>query len=219
MTARHLHFAYGDQSILDGVDLDVGAGERIALLGPSGSGKSTLLYCLAGILVPTAGEVTFDRVSLGSLSRDARADVRLRSFGFVFQFAELVPELSVRDNVELPLRLLGVGRREYRERAGLLLDQLGIADVADRRPTEVSGGQAQRCAIARAVVHRPRVIFADEPTGALDSGSADRSLDLLVDVSASVGASLVVVTHDPKVADRLDRTVLVADGRLGTLAR
>jgi putative ABC transport system ATP-binding protein len=148
------------------------------------------------------------------MDADARAAERLRSFGFVFQFSELVPELSLRENVELPLRLLGVRRAEYRARSERLLEALGIADVAGRRPIEVSGGQAQRCAIARAVVHRPRVVFADEPTGALDRASADRALALLVEVSRNVGAALLVVTHDADVAARCDRTVHVVEGRL-----
>lgn len=218
LSAHALCFAYGSAPTLDGVDLDVGPGERVALLGPSGSGKSTLLYCLAGILPVTSGEVCFDGRSLTELSADARAAVRLGSFGFVFQFAELVPELTLRDNVELPLRLLGNERASYRARATELLERLNISEVADRLPTEVSGGQAQRCAIARAVAHRPRVIFADEPTGALDSLNAQRALDLLIDASAAVDAALVVVTHDAAVAARLGRTVQVADGRIREFA-
>ncbi|MCZ4499418.1 MAG: macrolide transporter ATP-binding protein [Marmoricola sp.] len=213
IAALALHFGYGYEPVLQGVNLALAPGDRVALLGSSGSGKSTLLYCLAGIVAPTSGEVAFDGRSLSAMPADARAAIRLASFGFVFQFAELVPELSLRDNVELPLRLLGAPRAEYRARASELLDELDLADVSHRRPTEVSGGQAQRCAIARAVAHRPRVVFADEPTGALDSTSAGRALDLLLAASDSVGAALVIVTHDPAISERLDRTIRVVDGR------
>ena len=214
LSARELTYAYAAIPVLQDVSLDIGAGERVALLGPSGSGKSTLLYCLAGIVVPSRGEVTLAGQTLSGLSSDERAKRRLGSFGFVFQFAELVPELTLRENVELPLRLLGVQRSQYRSRARELLDRLGIDDVADRPAREVSGGQAQRCAIARAVAHRPQVLFADEPTGALDTASATVALRELLDAAADVEATLVVVTHDAAVARQLDRTVTLLDGRV-----
>lgn len=205
-------FAEGDP-VVNKVDLDVRQGERVALVGPSGCGKSTLLHLLAGILVPESGEVHVGGVTLSDLSQDERAAVRLRDFGFVFQFSELLPELTLRENVELPIRLMrrpGAGRGV----ASRLLDDLGIENVADRFPSQVSGGQRQRAAIARALVHRPGVVFADEPTGALDQESGAAALDALLRLSNETGASLVVVTHDDRVAGALDRVVPMSDGHV-----
>jgi putative ABC transport system ATP-binding protein len=198
---------------LDGASLEVQAGEQVAIVGPSGSGKTTLLYCLAGIVVPTEGEVRLDGQGLSGRSDAERARVRLERFGFVFQFAELVAELTLRENVELPVRLLGHSARQCRQRAEALMGRLGIGELADRLPAQVSGGQAQRCAVARALVHGPAVVLADEPTGSLDRATGRTTLSELLGVCAEADAALIVVTHDEAIADQLDRRIHVADGR------
>ena len=212
--ASQLRLNYGDTRALDGCSLSVAAGERVAMMGPSGSGKSTLLHCLAGVLRPEAGEVRFDGVLLGGLSEARRSRLRLERMGLVFQFGDLVPELSLVENVMLPAQLLGVPTVQARSRALALLEELGVAEVADRRAGTVSGGQAQRAAVARAIVHDPAVILADEPTGSLDTVNAELVLDALVVLASRTGAALVVVTHDHQVAAHLDRLVTMRDGRV-----
>jgi len=209
--AKALSVSYGPVEALRGCDVQIGRGERVAVMGSSGSGKSTLLHCLAGIVAPTSGEVWFEGERIDLLSDARRSRLRLQRMGVVFQFGDLVPELSVEENVMLPLLLTGVRRAAARQRASLLIERLGIAEVADRVPGEVSGGQAQRAAVARALVHGPSVIFADEPTGALDTVAAEAVLAALVDVAAVEGAALVVVTHDHQVAAHLDRLVYLRD--------
>jgi putative ABC transport system ATP-binding protein len=167
--AIEIHKRFGSTVALDGLALEVDGGEIVAILGPSGSGKSTVLLCLAGILLPDAGEVRYRGRSLAEVSDAVRTRLRRDEFGFVFQFGQLVPELTALDNVSLPLRLAGLRRRDAIGRAREFLGQLGVDDVAEKRAGEMSGGQAQRVAVARALVSRPRVIFADEPTGSLDS--------------------------------------------------
>ena len=210
--AKALSVSYGPVEALRGCDVQIGRGERVAVMGSSGSGKSTLLHCLAGIVAPTSGEVWFEGERIDLLSDARRSRLRLQRMGVVFQFGDLVPELSVEENVMLPLLLTGSRRAAARQRASLLIERLGIAEVADRLPGEVSGGQAQRAAVARALVHGPSVIFADEPTGALDTVAAEAVLAALVDVAAVEGAAPVVVTHDHQVAAHLDRLVYLRDG-------
>ena len=205
---------FGGTAALSGARMSVAEGETVALVGPSGAGKSTLLLCLAGLLRPGRGVVSYDGMDLASLAPDELARLRLREFGFVFQGGDLMPELTLTENVELPLRLAGVGRREARERAERLLRRLGLDDARGRRPSEVSGGQAQRAAVARAVVHEPAVVFADEPTGALDSDNARGVMEVLLAATRDVGASLVMVTHDRSLAALSDRVVEVHDGRV-----
>jgi putative ABC transport system ATP-binding protein len=215
LIAEELEHSFGPTAALAHANVTVGPGERVALVGPSGSGKTTLLYCLAGLLRPDQGVVSFGGRDLAGLSDEERSAVRLRSFGFVFQFAELVPELTLRENIALPMDLLGVPRR--RRRAGRvddLIHRLGLTGSADRRPARVSGGQVQRAAVARAVAHSPAVVFADEPTGALDSANGEVVVDLLFELSREQGAALVLVTHDPQLAARADRTVELRDGRV-----
>lgn len=204
VAAHDLRLSYGDTPALDGCSLSVEAGERVAMMGPSGSGKSTLLHCLAGVLRPDAGTVMFDGVDVVPLSESRRSRLRLERMGVVFQFGDLVPELSLAENVMLPAQLLGMSSARARSRALALLDELGVADVAHRRAGTVSGGQAQRAAVARAIVHEPAVVYADEPTGSLDTVNAELVLDALVDLTGRSGAALVVVTHDHQVAAHLD---------------
>jgi putative ABC transport system ATP-binding protein len=214
LEARALTVRFGDTVAVDAVDLAITPGSRTAIMGPSGSGKSTLVHALAGVVRPDGGEVWFEDERLDRLGEAERSRRRLARMGMVFQFGDLVPELTLVENVMLPLQVLGQRARPARTRALELLDALGVADLADRRTGAVSGGQAQRAAVARALVHRPAVVLADEPTGALDSLTAERVLDTMVAVTAAAGAALVVVTHDHVVASHLDDLVVVRDGRV-----
>ena len=209
-----VHLSYGETPALRGASLEVAAGERVALMGPSGSGKSSLLHCLAGIIRPDAGEVHFEGSVLSTLSETERSRARLTRMGVVFQFGDLVPELTLLENVMLPLQLLGRTRADARTEALDMLGRLGVGEVADQRSGTASGGQVQRAAVARALVRRPAIVFADEPTGALDSVTAERVLDTMVEVTAEIGAALLVVTHDNLVASHLGRHVVMGDGRL-----
>lgn len=212
--ARGISVSYGETKAVREVDLTLAAGDRVALMGASGSGKSTLLHCLAGVLPPDVGEVWFEDRRLDALRDGQRSDVRLRRMGVIFQFGDLVPELTLAENVMLPLLLAGRHREQARTAAFEALDALGIAGVAERRAGAVSGGEAQRAAVARAVVHEPPVIFADEPTGSLDTVNAEAVLDVLVSLAAARGTALLVVTHDHQVASHLDRLVTMRDGAI-----
>jgi putative ABC transport system ATP-binding protein len=181
-------------------------------MGPSGSDKSSLLHCLAGVVRPDAGRVEFDGLRLDQQPESARSALRLRRMGMVFQFGDLVPELTLAENVMLPLQLLGRRRGPARTAAMELLERLGVADVAGHRTGAVSGGQAQRAAVARALVHEPDVVFADEPTGSLDSLTAELVMDAMVQLTRESGAALLVVTHDNVVAAHLGRHVVIGDG-------
>jgi len=209
---------FGDTVALDGLSFEIAGGEIVAVLGPSGSGKSTVLLCLAGILLADAGDVRYRGRSLASVSDAVRTRLRRDDFGFVFQFGQLVPELTALDNVSLPLRLAGLRRRDAIGRAREFLASLGVDDVAEKRAGEMSGGQAQRVAVARALVSRPRVIFADEPTGSLDSMNGELVMELLVSTARRQGSSVVLVTHEPQVAAYADREIVVRDGRLARAA-
>ncbi|HWS34373.1 MAG TPA: ABC transporter ATP-binding protein [Actinoplanes sp.] len=214
LTAEDLHLAFGDTKALDGASLHVRAGEVVALMGPSGSGKSTLLHCLAGIMAPGSGRVVYDGRDLTAMSDTERSALRRGEFGFVFQFGQLVPELTCRENVALPLRLSGVGRREAHRTATSWLERLDVADVADKRPGQASGGQGQRVAVARALVTKPRVVFADEPTGALDSFNGELVMKMFIAAARETGAAVVLVTHEPRVAAYSNREAVVRDGRV-----
>jgi putative ABC transport system ATP-binding protein len=218
LEARGLAKSFGATPALAGAGLEIDAGEIVAVMGPSGSGKSTLLHCLAGIVRPDAGRVTCDGRDLTAMSDGERSALRRREFGFVFQFGQLVPELPCVENVALPLRLEGVRRREAERRALAWLERLEVADVARSRPGEVSGGEGQRVAVARALVGEPRVLFADEPTGALDSLNGERVMTALVGAARESGAAVVLVTHEARVAAYSDREVVVRDGRTRELA-
>jgi putative ABC transport system ATP-binding protein len=214
LEARDLFRAFGNTPALQGASLTVAQGEVLAVMGPSGSGKSTLLHCLAGIYTPDRGEVWFDGRRIDTLSENRRTELRRTAFGFVFQFGQLVPELTALDNVALPLLLGKVRRRRAYETAQSWLARLGLEDLGARRTGELSGGQAQRIAIARALATRPAVLFADEPTGALDSLTGEKVMDLLVSTARQEGTTVVVVTHDARVAACTDREIMVRDGRV-----
>jgi putative ABC transport system ATP-binding protein len=199
---------------LAGVDLALHRGESVAVMGPSGSGKSTLLHCLAGITRPDAGTVWLDGRRIDNLGERSRTRLRRGEFGFVFQSGQLLPELPAAENVALPLMLEGQTRRRGVERARRWLASLGLDGLEHRRPGELSGGQAQRVAIARALVADPAVVFADEPTAALDQATGLATVELLVGVTRDAGAALLVVTHDPGVAALCTRTVHIRDGHL-----
>lgn len=218
LSARHLAMTYGTTGTathaLAGVDLDIARADSLAVMGPSGCGKTTLLHILAGILRPTSGTVQHDGTDLATLGDRARTRMRRSDFGFVFQDGQLLPELTAIENVILPRMLAGVPRRTATAEAGGWLDRLGLQGMHERRPTQLSGGQAQRVAIARALAGRPSVVFADEPTGALDQTTGQAVLDILVQSCRDSGASLVMVTHDAKVAAVCRRTVAMRDGRI-----
>ena len=213
--AKDVHRSFGQTPALRGATVTVARGEIVAVMGPSGSGKSTLLHCLAGIYTPDRGEVWFDGRRIDTLTETKRTELRRAAFGFVFQFGQLVPELTAHENIALPLLLAKVPRRKAYAAAEPWFDRLGLDGLAGRRTGELSGGQAQRVAIARALVAGPRVLFADEPTGALDSLTGETVLDLLVDSARAAGATVVMVTHDARVAAYADREVVVRDGRAG----
>ncbi|GAA0313805.1 ABC transporter ATP-binding protein [Kineococcus aurantiacus] len=214
LTGRGLVVTYGGTRALDGVDVTVRAGESVAVMGPSGSGKTTLLHVLAGIVRPTSGTVELAGQDLAPMSDTRRTLLRRTDFGFVFQSGQLLSELPAEENAALPLLLGGHSRAAATARARDLLARLGLAGTERRRPGELSGGQVQRVAVARALVGRPKVVFADEPTGALDQATGREVLDLLTSVAREDGAALVVVTHDVAVARWCDRTLAVRDGRV-----
>lgn len=212
LAASGLVKSFGTARALAGVDVAVGSGESLAVMGPSGSGKSTLLHVLAGIMTPDAGKVTLGGEPISGLSERARTTLRRRRFGFVFQFGQLLPELPAIENVALPLMLDGIPRRDAEARSADLLGPLGLAGLEGRRPGELSGGQSQRVAVARALVTAPDVIFADEPTGSLDSRSGVEVMNLLTGACRSQGAALVLVTHDRQIAAWCERTIAMRDG-------
>jgi len=214
LTAEDLHLSFGSTQALNSASLQVYAGEVLALMGPSGSGKSTLLHCLAGILTPDSGRVSFAGRDMSAMSDAERSALRRTEFGFVFQFGQLVPELSCLENVALPLRLAGAGRREAHRAAAGWLDRLEVTEVARKRPGQASGGQGQRVAVARALVTCPRVVFADEPTGALDSLNGERVMELFIAAARDTGAAVVLVTHEARIAAYSDREAVVRHGRV-----
>jgi putative ABC transport system ATP-binding protein len=210
--ARDVEFSYGDAPILQSVSLDVAPGEVVALVGPSGSGKSTFLYCLGGILRASAGRIAIGTTEIGSLSDAELSALRAAECGYVLQFGRLIGELSAMENVTIPLRLAGRPRAEAEARSLEALESVGVEMLAGRKAASLSGGEQQRVAVARAMVHRPKVVFADEPTGALDSSNGARVMDCLTSLARANETSLLLVTHDLGVAERADRLVRIRDG-------
>jgi putative ABC transport system ATP-binding protein len=214
LVARALAKQYGDRSVLADIDLRIEAGERLVVIGRSGSGKSTLLHMLAGLDTPTSGQVWLEGVDLTDLDESGRARLRRHSMGFVFQFFNLIPTLTVAENVRLPLSLNGIRDREASNSAAALLDDLGLGSLEHRLPEELSGGEQQRVAIARAVIHRPRIVFADEPTGNLDLETASQVVALLERVCRRDCCALVMATHAREVVGMADRTLAIRNGRI-----
>jgi putative ABC transport system ATP-binding protein len=215
--ARGVEKSFGHTPALHGATIAVARGEILAVMGPSGSGKSTLLHCLAGILTPDEGEVWFDGSRLDTMPEGERSDLRRDRFGFVFQFGQLVPELTAEENVALPLLLSGVRRGPALAEARPWFGRLGLDGLEGRRSGELSGGQAQRVALARGLVARPEVLFADEPTGSLDSMSGELVMRLLTAAVREQGTTVILVTHEARVAAYAGREVVVRDGTVGSL--
>jgi putative ABC transport system ATP-binding protein len=217
LQTKDLVKSFGQTPALQGAAMGVSRGEILAVMGPSGSGKSTLLHCLAGILVPDAGEVWFDGQRLDTRGDDQRSALRRDRFGFVFQMGQLVPELTAEENIALPLLLGGARRAPAIAEARKWFGLLDLDGLQDRRSGELSGGQAQRVALARGLVNSPEVLFADEPTGSLDSVSGEIVMNLLTTAVRKQGTTVVLVTHDVRVAAYADREIIVRDGTVSTL--
>ncbi|MFJ4786393.1 ABC transporter ATP-binding protein [Streptomyces sp. NPDC088794] len=212
LAARDLVKAHGRTEALRGASVELRDGELLAVTGASGSGKSTLLHCLAGIVRPDAGSVTYAGQRLDELPEKRLSELRRTEFGVVFQFGQLIPELTALDNVALPLLLAGASRTEAHAGADEWLERFGVRGQEDLRPGEMSGGQAQRVALARALVTTPRIVFADEPTGALDSLTTEQVMTALVHTARDTGTAVVLITHDDQVAAYADRELRLTDG-------
>ena len=204
--------SFTQQRVLEGISLTVGGGESVAIMGPSGSGKSTLLHCMSGVLVPDDGQVHFNGQDVSAMSDAERSRLRLENFGFIFQDGQLLPELTATENVALPQIMRGVSRAEAHAEAIDMLTRLGLGAFVDRYPGQLSGGQVQRVAIARALAGPPSVVFADEPTAALDQATGHEVMQQIVAIAQKFGVTLVLVTHDPKIADWCSRRVEIRDG-------
>jgi putative ABC transport system ATP-binding protein len=212
LRAHEIAKAYGPTPAVRDISVEVTEGEILAVTGPSGCGKSTLLHCLAGILRVDSGTVHYRDQDLTTWTEAARSKLRRSEFGVLFQFGQLVPELTAAENVALPLLLADTGRREARKAALSWLDRFGVADLADKRPGAMSGGQQQRCAVARALITGPKILFADEPTGALDALTGEQVLTQIVQVAREHRTAVVLVTHDARVAGYADREIVLRDG-------
>lgn len=209
-------YEIGKQNVhaLDGVSLQVEEGEFIAVMGPSGSGKSTLLHLLGGLDQPSGGDITLAGIKVSLLSDQEATLLRRRNIGFVFQFYNLLPTLSAKENILLPLIIDGKKPKEYENRLQELLTRVGLSDRADHRPSELSGGEQQRVSLARALITQPKVLLADEPTGNLDSRTGNQVMELLGELSRELHQTIIMVTHDPKAAAHADRVVFLQDGRI-----
>ncbi|MEU4065961.1 ATP-binding cassette domain-containing protein [Streptomyces wedmorensis] len=214
LRAEGVDLFYGSHQAVSSADFTLERGEVAAIMGSSGSGKSSLLYCLAGVLPPASGRVIFDGVELGSLPDGELSALRRGRLGFVFQYGELLPELTVEENAALPLRLAGISKEHAHAVAAQVLRRLGMGDLLRRRTSKLSGGQSQRVAVARALVHRPDVVFADEPTGALDSGNAETVLNEFLQLARRQKTAVVIVTHAADIAAKADKQYTMADGVL-----
>ena len=204
--------SFASTPVLTGISLDIRQGESVAVMGPSGSGKSTLLHCMSGVLVPDDGEIRYGDTVVSRLNDAKGSALRLREFGFVFQDGQLLPELTAQENVALPAILQGTSRKRAYADAADMLKRLGLGKLIHRRPGKMSGGQAQRVAIARAIAAKPAIIFADEPTGALDQSTGHEVMQQLIAITEQAGSTLVMVTHDQSVANWCQRRIEIRDG-------
>lgn len=211
---KNIYKSYGNLTVLSDVNLSIGENEIITIVGPSGAGKTTLLQIAGSLDRPDSGEVIYDGCDLASLKDKRLSEFRNRNIGFVFQFHQLLPEFTAVENVAMPALIAGTSKRKAMERAGELLAMLGLGERLRHKPAEMSGGERQRTAIARALVNSPRVVFADEPTGSLDSRNRDEIRTLISDLRRSLGQTFVIVTHDPSVSEIADRIINMADGRI-----
>ncbi len=214
LNARNIHKKFGSTSILHGVDIVLEQGEVLAIMGPSGSGKSTLLHCLAGIIDIDSGSIEYRGHDLAHLSLAQRTMLRRTDFGFIFQFGELVPELPIIDNIALPLLLQGIKRKEAYATSNKWLDRVGIAHISKALPHTISGGETQRAAIARAMAIHPKIIFADEPTGSLDSSNSTKIIKLFTELAEKYKTSIIFVTHSKELAYHATRVILLSDGSI-----
>jgi lipoprotein-releasing system ATP-binding protein len=206
--------ASGGLTVLKGVDLDVMPGEVVGLIGPSGSGKSSLLHAAGLLERPTSGEIRIDGADVGGLDERARTHIRLASIGFVYQFHHLLAEFDARDNVALPLRIAGVGQAQARERASEVLTALGLGERLTHQPAQLSGGEQQRVAVARALANRPRLLLADEPTGNLDPATSQSVFEALQRLVKDTGVAALIATHNMELAGHMDRVFALKDGHL-----
>ena len=204
--------------VLSGVDLTVEAAERVAIIGASGSGKTTLLQIMGGLDSPTSGEVLIGNEPMHEMSEMGKGDLRNRYLGFVYQFHHLLPEFSAAENVAMPLMIRRIAKDEALEKARLLLERVGLGERLTHKPGELSGGERQRAAVARALITRPKLVLADEPTGNLDAGNGEHVLQLMLELNRELETSLVIVTHDHSIAERMDRVMILEDGRLHSSA-
>lgn len=200
--------------VLKGIDISIAKGDRVAIIGPSGSGKSTLLHLLGGLDKPTSGDVRINEVNWQKINEKQRCQLRNQKLGFVYQFHHLLPEFTALENVAMPLLLLGVDVPYAKSKAAEMLDKVGLSSRVEHKPAQLSGGERQRVAIARALVHQPNCVLADEPTGNLDQSTASKVFDLMIELNTQMHTALVIVTHDPQIANRMDRVLVLHQGIL-----
>lgn len=214
LTLTDISKSYGKLKVLEQVDLHINHSEILAIVGPSGAGKTTLLQIAGTLERPDSGEIRWEGTDLTRLSDKAISEFRNKNMGFVFQFHQLLPEFTARENISLPALIGGASRREANMRADQLLERLGLSERALHKPAELSGGEKQRVAIARSLINRPSVVFADEPTGSLDSGNRNEILTLISNLREETGTAFVIVTHDPELASIADKTIHILDGHI-----